>query len=54
MYYLCLIAIEKGEIEKAKRRSKYVYEHGNKMSYVSKIEPILNYLDNYNNSNIEA
>lgn len=54
MYYLSLIAIEKGEIEKAKRRSKYVYEHGNKLSYVSKIEPILNYLDNYNNSNIEA
>lgn len=45
MYYLTLIAIEKKEYEKARRRSKYVKENGNKMSYTKKIKTVIDYLN---------
>lgn len=49
MYYLALIAIEKGEYDKARRRSKYVLENGNKLSYARKIKPIIEFLNSNNN-----
>lgn len=51
MYYLALIALHNGEIDKAKRRSKYVYENGNKLSYARKIIKVIEHLEKIETSN---